>query len=308
MRHFAILFILFFCCSGILPAQKKESVPKILKTGYSVGIEKITADKLKYARSVNIEYIEVSGMNVLFDKERNFLLSEDEMAEKFANVKKWADEAGIKIWSVHMPYGKKIDLSMTVENERQEVVELHKKLLGYCKILNPEIILFHPSYLPERHKREKHKEQLVKSVRELNPVVRRMKATMVVENMLGYNLVRDESLENPLFRSVEEVVEMMNKMPRTVYSAIDMNHIKNPEKLTDSMGKRLKTVHIADGNGEKECHYLPCSGEGQNDWIAILKALDKAGYSGPFMFECAYDDEKQLVDCYQQLHTQAFVN
>lgn len=303
-----MLFVLLPICFGSVSAQKNESAPELLKIGYSVGIDKITAEKLMYARSVNIEYIEVSGMNALFGDNRNFLLSDTGMAEKFANVKKWADEAGIKIWSVHMPYGKKIDLSMTDEDERKGVAGLHKKLLEYCSVLDPEIILFHPSYLPERHKREEHKDQLVKSVRELNPLVKRMKATMVIENMLGYKLVRDEKRENPLFRSVEEAVELMNRMPRSVYSAIDMNHIKDPEQLIDSMGRRLRSVHIADGNGEKECHYLPCSGEGQNDWVAILRALDRAGYKGPFMFECAYDDEKQLVDCYHQLHSQAFVN
>ncbi|MDD4755773.1 MAG: sugar phosphate isomerase/epimerase [Prolixibacteraceae bacterium] len=308
MQNLILLFFLIPFFYSSISAQKKETVPEPLEIGYSVGIEKITAEKLKYAKSVNIEYIEVSGMNVLFGDNRNFLLSEAEMAEKFSNVKKWAGDAGIRIWSVHMPYERNIDLSMTGEDERREVVELHKKLLGFCKILNPEIILFHPSYLPGRHERDRHKDQLVKSVRELNPLVRRMKATLVIENMLGYELVRDEKRENPLFRSVDEVVEMMKRMPRSVCSAVDTNHIKNPEKLIDSMGRRLKSVHIADGNGEKECHYLPCSGEGQNDWVVILRALKNARYKGPFMFECAYDDEKQLVDCYHSLHSQAFVN
>ncbi|NLN49022.1 MAG: sugar phosphate isomerase/epimerase [Clostridiales bacterium] len=306
MRKSVVLIVLLFLYFNIASAQKQKQTPGLLKVGYSVGIDKITAEKLKYAKSVNIECIEVSGMNTLFDGNRKFLLNDAEMTDKFIDIKKWADDAGIRIWSVHMPYGRNIDLSTIDEDGRKEVVELHKKLLGFCKVLNPQIVLFHPSWLPVRHQREKHKDQLVKSVKELNREVRKMKAVMVIENLLGYKPVRDEQYENPLFRTVEEAVEMMNRMPRTVYSAIDMNHIKNPERLIDSMGNRLKSVHVSDGNGEKECHYMPCSGKGENDWVAILRALDSAGYKGPFMYECAYDDEKQLVDCYHSLYSQAF--
>ncbi len=86
---------------------------------------------------------------------------------------------------------------------------------------------------------------------------------MVIENMLGYELVRNEQHERPLGRTVEEVKLIMKQLPKNVYSAIDMNHIDNPELLIQAMGKRLKSVHIADGDGRHECHYMPnpCSGK-----------------------------------------------
>lgn len=99
----------------------------------------------------------------------------------------------------------------------------------------------------------------------------------------------------------------MKQLPKNVYSAIDMNHIDNPELLIQAMGKRLKSVHIADGDGRHECHYLPnpCSGKGDNDWIKILKELYKAGYTGPFMYEVKtseYKEFKDLYNCYQNLY------
>ena len=51
---------------------------------------------------------------------------------------------------------------------------------------------------------------------------------MVIENMLGYELVRNEQHERPLGRTVEEVKLIMKQLPKNVYSAIDMNHIDNP--------------------------------------------------------------------------------
>lgn len=104
-------------------------------------------------------------------------------------------------------------------------------------------------------------------------------------------------------RTADETVELFNHLPESIYSAIDMNHIKNPEKLIRAMDDRLKTVHIADGTGLAENHYFPCSGKGENDWMAILDALDEVGYSGPFMFESAYEDEQDLIQCYDSLYS-----
>ncbi len=306
LRYLILFSLCLFLFFNGHSAEKRK--PKPLKIGYHFGINRITPEKMEYAKSVGIDYIEVSGMNVLFDRERNLILPENEVIEKFKQIKRATDDAGIKVWSVHMPYGRHIDLSLADETERKGVVELHKQLLEFCQILNPSIILFHPSWHLGLNERELRKEKLIRSVKEINPTIRRMKAKMVIENMLGYELMRSEELETPLFRTVEEAAEIMDRLPKRVYSAIDMNHIKYPEKLILAMGKRLKSVHIADGDGEKECHYFPCSGEGSNNWVAILKALEEVGYRGPFMFESAYDDEKDLVDCYWHLYNKAFSN
>ena len=82
-----------------------------------------------------------------------------------------------------------------------------------------------------------------------------------------------------------------------------MNHIAHPEQLIDALGTRIKSVHIADGNGKKECHLLP--GRGENDWDAILAALDRAGYNGPFLYEIKGSEVasfRELKQNYDNLH------
>ena len=275
---------------------------KPMRVGYSVGISTVTPEKMEYAKSVGIECVEIGGFKDFFDTEQlRFVKSDAEALAQMEQVKKTVDAAGIEVWSIHMPFSKEIDLSTADESVRKKVVAGHIRLLKYLQVLAPKIILFHPSfYLDPPNQRELRKSQLVKSVQELDEVVRGMGATMVVENMLGPELMAGKR-ERPLMRSVAEAVELFDRFPYTVYSAIDMNHIKHPEQLIRAMGSRLKTVHIADGTGEAENHWLPCSGQGKNDWKAILTALQEAGYGGPFLFECAYDDEKQLVECYQKL-------
>lgn len=279
-----------------------EVVTPPLGVGYSLAISKFTAAKLNHAKSAGITYVEASGMGLFVDDQRNFKMTDAEIIEKLTAAKNAADAAGIDVWSVHMPFGQNIDLSLGDEAARQHVVAMHQKLLGFLKILDPEIILFHPSYYLGLNERDMRKSQMLKSAVELDESVREIGATMVIENMLGPELLAGSDRERPLMRSVEETQELFQRLPGTIYSAIDMNHIKNPERLIRAMGARLKSVHIADGSGAAENHYFPCSGEGANDWPAILGALEEVGYAGPFLYESAFSDEQDLVKCYQTLY------
>ncbi|MDA6840497.1 hypothetical protein OSL57_27650, partial [Escherichia coli] len=51
-------------------------------------------------------------------------------------LKRDLKRAGIEIWSVHMPFGREIDLSQTDEAVRQRSVELHRRVLRFCKVLH----------------------------------------------------------------------------------------------------------------------------------------------------------------------------
>ncbi|SIT94002.1 sugar phosphate isomerase/epimerase family protein [Pontibacter indicus] len=300
INSFLLVFLLYLVAVPLAAAFPKNA-PKPLKIGYALGLTKVSAEQMKYAKSVGVDYVEIS-FGGLIDGNRNFKLSDEEMRALMQQAKKAAEDAGIQVWSIHMPFGKRIDLSLTDEAERQQVVALHRKVLEYCQILQPQIILFHPSYYLGLHEREARKSQLIKSATELNKTVRGINATMVIENMLGPELLVDAERERPLCRTVEETMEIMNRLPKNIYAAVDMNHIKNPENLIRALGKRLKSVHIADGTGEKEDHFFPCSGQGKNNWTDILAALHDARYTGPFLFESAFDDARDLKTCYETMY------
>lgn len=274
----------------------------ILKVGYSVAISNVTAERMKAAKAAGIDCIEVS-LNQYVDKEKLTFLKSDEEIEaicKLANAA--ALEAGVEIWSVHMPFSKEIDLSLADDDKRLAVITLHEKVLKFCKLISPKIILFHPSYFLGLNERELRTKQLLKSALALNRSVKKMGATMVIENMTGFELVMaDGKRERPLMRTVEETVEIFGRLPKDVYSAIDLNHIIAPEKLVLAMGKRLKTIHVADGDGKAEKHFFPCDAKGDNDWKAIMKALDKVKYKGPFMYESKAPTLKDYKACYLKL-------
>lgn len=303
INSFKMVFCLGMFAVLLQQMAYAQKVPQPLRVGVSLQIKSITPQKLAYAKSVGISSIE-AGLPALVDKQTlEFTMSDEEITTLMKQVRKAADDAGIEIWSVHMPYSQFIDISLADEAQRQKVIAMHEKILDFCRILKPKVVLFHPSWFLNLNERDARKSQLVKSVAELNTKVKSINAIMVVENMLGPKLLLGNGQrEGPLCRTVEETQEMMGRFPKDVYSAIDMNHIAHPENLIRAMGPRLKSLHVSDGDGIEERHYFPCSGQGQNNWNDIQVALTEAGYKGPFMFESAYKDLKDIKECYTTLY------
>ena len=278
----------------------------LLRVGYSTSITNVTEAKMKATKLAGVDCLEVS-LNGFINKEDLTLNKTDAEIEKICKTAKIAaDNAGIELWSVHMAFGKEIDLSLLDETKRNAVVALHKKMLNFCKLFSPKVILFHPSYFLGLNEREARKLQFIKSVTELNEEVKKIGAFTVIENMTGFELVmKDGKRERPLMRTVEETVELFNRLPKDVYAAIDLNHIIGPEKLILAMGKRLKTLHVADGDGKNENHFFPCDRKGGNDWVAIIRALKKVNYKGPFLYESKPKELSGYKECYLQLVEQA---
>lgn len=174
----AVYLLLVVSCKN----DNEAEIPEPLKVGYSLSINSFSLDTLKYARSADINFVEALGMNVFFDDQGNFVKNDEEVMKFMTNARNTADKAGIKIWSIHMSYSRYIDISTIDEEHRQRVVAQHVKLLEFLDILDPEIILFHPSYyLESPGHRDQRGNKMIKSAKELNKAVKAIDATMVIE-------------------------------------------------------------------------------------------------------------------------------
>ncbi|MCC8036586.1 MAG: TIM barrel protein [Bacteroidales bacterium] len=282
-----------------------EPVPEQLKVGTTLsvfgGINGLTYENLAKAKAEGVDHIEVSLTN-LVNGDNPIPLPE--LKERFRQIKARADSAGVNIWSIHMPYDTNLDPSKADEDIRAAAEESYRHFIDVVSVLEPEIILFHPSWRLGTHRRDVYINQLVKTITNLNPDVKAIGATIVIENILGRKHLRKNEVTRPLCYTVEEMVKVMSLMPADVLAAIDTNHIKYPERLIDAMAGRIGSVHIADGTGYAENHQLP--GRSENDWDAILESLHRAGYRGPFMYEIKAQEVSEfhdLKDCYDGLYT-----
>jgi len=298
MKQIVKVFLFILLINSFV--SKAEAARARYPLGYSVDISKITAEKMQYVRSLGITHIELAGIGAMLDKNLDTLEVSAKWTRHILEVKQALKKSGIQVWSVHMPFSQILDLSLTNESKRQRVVAAHRNILKELLPLDPKIILFHPSYYLGLNEREARAAQLTKSVSELYTTVSAYKCQMVVENMLGPAL-RKGDVERPLLRTVEECRQLFASFPAKVGLAVDMCHIAEPEKLILAFGSRVKTVHVSNGAGDTESHYLPCDDRGKNDWNAIFAALQQVGYKGVFMHEAKFKDEKELVDCYDTL-------
>ena len=294
---------LLFAVLCAISAFAGEPVPR-LRVGTSSGIfgpvANWTYETFAEAKKAGIDAIEISASKLFLDKE---MTDEGLIEARCRQLKRDLKRAGIEIWSMHMPFGKEIDLSQTDETVRSRSVELHRRVLRFCRILSPRIVLFHPSWYLGHGERDARIACLVRSVEELLPDVKKIGAEMVVENMLGHELVKDANYERPLGRTVGEVLHIMSLLPRNVNAAVDTNHIDDPELLIRALGTRVKTIHVSDGDGRNECHDLPWQGRGDNDWVAVLKALyEDAHYRGVFMYEVKTAEFSDLKACYDRMY------
>ncbi|MGH2623270.1 MAG: TIM barrel protein, partial [Sphingobacterium sp.] len=193
-----------------------------------------------------------------------------------------------------------LDISRVDEQGRLRVMEAQRNVLQVLKPVNAKFILFHPSFYLGLNERTERKAQLQKSVIYLNQEVKGIKSSMVVENMLGPSLTVN-GRERPLMRTVEECLEIFQTFPKDVGLAVDFCHIAEPQHLLAAFGSRVKTLHVSNGDGSAESHYLPCDPRGNNDWNTIFATLEKINYKGVYMHECKFEDEKEIVACYQDL-------
>ncbi|MEG9437859.1 TIM barrel protein [Edaphobacter sp. HDX4] len=248
----AVCLICVSVPGGLMASAASAETPRRLKVGTSVQLKDVTAEKMRYAKSVGIDYIEIGMSSIKMDLtgDKYVIQNKDEVIELVRQAKQAADDAGITIWSVHMPYGPKIDLSLPNEDERRKVVELQKEIaLNFVSVLHPKIVLFHPSFFLPRSEMEPRKQQLIKSSTELDQVVNLIGAIMVLENM---NDAHEQHMV--LMQTTKDIVEMMNLVPHDIYSAVDLNHIGHPEQVIRALGKRVKTLHVSDGTGIQEKH------------------------------------------------------
>lgn len=267
------------------------------------GINGLTLETLKDAHRKGVECIEIS-LTGLVNGENP--LSWDSLMTRLSQVKRDADEAGVRIWSIHMPYEKECDPSCPDRSISRKTMEKYRRCIEAVSVLRPHILLYHPSFYQLEHGRRAERiRQLGKVMRTLDKWGRAIGAETVVENMHGSTLVRSDGFEHAIGRTPEEFAAIMDLVPADVAVAVDTNHTLNAPSLIRRYGARVHTLHISDGDGKRDRHAMP--GAYSVDWDGVLTALDEAHYCGPFLYEVKgrfITDTAQLKQCYDALYAQ----
>ena len=186
----------------------------------------------------------------------------------------YVKKVGLPVNGVHISFGTRWDYSDTNEENRRKVVENTKAIFARTAAVNPYCYILHGSFEPIDDKDRAAKLQALKqSMREIADAT----SAYICLEILPRTC---------LLNTAKEMIEVIEDIAiDNVRVCVDVNHFLQ-EKSEDgllALGKYVKTLHISDHDYINERHWLP--GEGKIDWMKLIGALEKIGYSGMFHYE-----------------------
>ncbi|MDD4591598.1 MAG: sugar phosphate isomerase/epimerase [Parabacteroides sp.] len=204
------------------------------------------------------------------------------------NYKKAADAVGITIWSIHIPYGWDFDISLPDpilrERSRQSILLTLRLAKGFGSY---QKAILHPSFEPiDETLRLAHIASFRTCLKELGPLV---------EDKYKVRLAIECLPRTCLGNRAAEMIALVGDIP-SVDVCMDTNHLlgEKTEYFAEQLNSRIQTIHVSDYDEVNERHWLP--GKGVINFPAVIDALVKSGYKGPFMFEVSregYEDDMQ---------------
>ena len=187
----------------------------------------------------------------------------------------------VRLHSVHLAYGRHLDISQPDETARAAAVAVAERNLVLAAQASARLAVVHPSAEPIADEdRPAHLDAARRSLERLAPIAAQLGVRLAVEclprSCLGHTAAELAALVEPLD-------------PAVVGVCIDVNHLNLREPdigaAVARLAPRLLTLHCSDNDGLDERHWLPGAAGGVVDWPAFLGALHRAGYTGPFLYE-----------------------
>ena len=194
-----------------------------------------------------------------------------------ADIKRWADEYGVELWSYHLPFGT-FNIASLDGERRKSAIETYGEIIGRAREIGVRHFVVHPSAEP--HTPEERTERILRSKEglvQLAEIGRRNDAIIAVEDLP----------RTCLGNCAAELLDLIS-VDDSLGICCDTNHLLG-EDLIDFISKvvhRVVTTHISDYDFIDERHWLP--GEGKVDWSAVYRTLTEGGYTGPWMYEVGF--------------------
>jgi sugar phosphate isomerase/epimerase len=266
-----------------------SNAPKHWPLGTSTALfSEITQADLDACVAAGISHIELGLRTAWLDTEEGHAV----MTQRTRMIM----NAGLHLWSIHLPFGARWDPSSPNENVRENMVQVFSEVLAYAGSVGIGQAVIHPSWEPVAV--EERPEALQRS----KTVLHRLAD---IASSHGVHLAAECLPRTCLGNCIREIEELLLGS-ETLRVCIDTGHLLNAkaEDFIRQIGSKIVTVHIQDYDRIDDRHWLP--GNGVNNWTAIIGELARTGYEGPFMFELLQKTAgpltpQDLRDCWEKL-------
>lgn len=233
-------------------------------------VGKADLEAFKALKTAGIDAVELSFN---FDTYMNKM----DFARNWQKYVDYAKEAGIELWSIHLPFSRSLDISTTNNELRAVTLYTNRTLIEAAGKAGIKVAVLHPSSEPITA------EDRPERMRRSREAIIMLKGEC---DKAGMKLAVENLPRTCLCNRSAEMVELLKDTGAGI--VFDTNHSLAEENvafltaLVDS-GIPIYTMHISDYDFVDERHRLP--GDGINNWKGIFEQLERAGYNGPMLYE-----------------------
>ena len=237
----------------------------MFKIGISThGIREVTENWFAGCRTAGIERMELS-------------IAGDACADQdYPQIGRWAREYGVELWSYHLPYVPWQIISPSDPAKAPKTLEIYRELIGHAAEIGVRNFVVHPGDGPneEGPARQASLDCTKETLSRLADIAAREGAVVAVENLP----------RNCLGRTSREMLEILSVNDK-LRSCFDTNHLlmEDPVHYVEQVGNKIITTHVSYYDFVDEKHWWP--GEGKLNYTAVLDALRRVGYDGPWLYE-----------------------
>jgi sugar phosphate isomerase/epimerase len=197
---------------------------------------------------------------------------------RFERVRGQVARLGLRVRSLHAPFGQGIDLTDADPAIRRLSLRFYREAADLLRCLGGELYVIHPGGEDHNWIWEKQ-ERLKRSVEGLTEIWQFCRER-------GLKLVVETPLPHLLGGSLQDLEWILARIPADTGVCVDTSHTSLGGTLyaaIDRFSDRLVHLQASDNRGTHDDHLPP--GEGVIDWPALVSALERARYRGVFLFE-----------------------
>ena len=257
-------------------AEKKRSMKKAINLGMIAGKMSVM-DKFKLAKDIGFDGLEVGAPN---DPQK-------------AEILKARDATGLAIASVMNMVHWGSPLSDPDPAVRARGLDALKSALRDSKDYGCSAVLLVPAVVNKKVSYDEAYKRSQDEIRKAIPLAEELGVKIAIEN------VWNQFLLSPL-EAARYVDEFQSPMVAWFFDAGNIVNYGWPEQWIRILNKRIVKVHIKEFSRAKRDKEGLWKGfdselcEGDNDWPAVMKALDEINYQDFIIAEIGGGDEKRL--------------
>lgn len=241
----------------------------------------------------SIDYSLFSGKRGQMDIETDGFLLDME------NLRELADSSGCEFNQTHAPFA---SYKEGDDGYNEWVYPLIVRAIEASGILGAKYVVVHPFSVSVNQKQKN-----MDFFESLIPHAEKHNVILAIENMFGYDPVKDEIIKNVCSDGPElcDYIDSLNS--KNICACIDVGHCglvgEDAAGMIREMGDRLKCIHMHDNDHKNDLHTIPFSKK--IDFSAVMQALKDINYMGEMTLEadhfyCGFPKEL-YKDCLQLL-------